>query len=454
MAPADKSVKMHPMDFAFWKGSFPDEMRMPEPNISAVLFYDTAPPQQAIIDSMKKHMWPHRRFSSRIKDGYWLPREERMDEYHHFYETTLENSEQIDYFVQCRMVEPMHPDYPPWRFFILRNKTGRDAVLFRVSHACGDGLSLLFASAPAMDCEGGNMFAKMPLPEAMLPPSMRQNKKAKELVPSSANCFAGIKNCLRGCITPLIAAWDDELSINEPLKKRQPNLQFSGDRAWHRLPPIPLSLVKTIAKKHGGSVNDVMMAALAGAFRKYGAVTLGDAKLQKCANYTCTALMLMALPRPIDEATPANSMCNNIIFGPMRLPVGKDSPLERLADVKKTTADLKSKEYMCGLIGITQCLTGIIPFKALQKVTGEAFSKPTFCVTSVPAPSVPLKFPKDGGAEIVEIQLALPNVMTQLSIISYCGYFYLSISADPNVMKNVERLDDFWTAEFEILEAC
>lgn len=215
-----------------------------------------------------------------------------------------------------------------------------------------------------------------------------------------------------------------------------------------------MSAVSAVRKQHGCSMNDAVMAAVTGALRRYAIEEKDDEVLKAGgAPVECKSLVMLALPRPIDEDDMTSALCNNILFASLKIPIDEPSAKKRMERTVHGCNDLKSKSYMSGLVGFTKFITKVAPQSLLNKSTGEAWSKHTLLVTNVPATSVPATWPAEGGSRIESMSVCIANVMTQVSMISYNGYVYASIVADPALVGDANKLGQFWLEEFDILAA-
>jgi len=213
--------------------------------------------------------------------------------------------------------------------------------------------------------------------------------------------------------------------------------------------------VKAIRKKYDNSVsmNDVVMAAITGAMRKYAIDEKQDRALCEGSPVEFKSLVMIALPRKVDESDLTKSLCNKILFSSTRLPIGEAVPSERLLKTKAACDDLKSVAYMTGLKGFTDFISGIAPRSLLNKAAGETWSKHTLCVTNVPTTTVPMTWPAEGGETVREISIAIANVMSQISVVTYNGEIYASLMADPELLPKAEVLGQAWLDEMKLLAA-
>lgn len=252
---------------------------------------------------------------------------------------------------------------------------------------------------------------------------------------------------------PLTIKHDDELSINAALEDRDPILPFNGNRVYARFPVVPMSTIKALRSKYDCSVNDVLMAALTGAMRRYAMEIHGNELLQEGGEVECKSQIMMALPREIDESDPTSALCNKILFASTRLPIHEDTPEKRMAGTIQSFTDLKSKAFMSGAIGIQNFLASIAPQSVMNKAASEVWSKHTMMVTNVPSPSVPMRFPAQGGEVVKGVSLVICNVEPQVSICTYNQNVYASIVADPALYPDTAAMGKMWLDEFKALAA-
>merc|ERR1712178_613742 len=121
---------------------------------------------------------------------------------------------------------------------------------------------------------------------------------------SVGGCLSGAVNStvmfFRGILSLLIMKPDAEIKMNPSIAQRTPYLAYGGQHRYTRMPAVPMTAVKAVREKHGCTVNDAIMAALAGALRKYGSEELKDPLLLPGASgrVECKSFMLLGLPRP------------------------------------------------------------------------------------------------------------------------------------------------------------
>jgi len=180
-----------------------------------------------------------------------------------------------------------------------------------------------------------------------------------------------------------------------------------------------------------------------------------DAALQNDEEVEFKTIMMMALPREVDEDDLVGSTTNSMLYVSCNLPIDDASPAGRLQRVASTFADFKDGSYIAGLAGFTNFVKGVAPTSFLRKTAGEVFSKHSLLVTNVPSCTVPVTVPKQGGEVMREIQMVFPNIIPQVSIISYDGRVNANIVADPSLFAQPRELGRLWQEEFQrLLDGC
>jgi len=190
---------------------------------------------------------------------------------------------------------------------------------------------------------------------------------------------------------------------------------------WAR---VSLDDVKTIKQELGGTVNDVVLAAISGGFR-----TLLLARGEEPGPHMVRSLVPVSVRAPGEE----NVYENQVSAVLADLPVHVADPAERLAAVRAELLALKaSREAMAG-----QALTSLgrfTPFPLASWWVRLAFALPqreiVTVTTNVPGPRQPLY---GMGRRLLEIIPYVPiatTLRTGVSIFTYCGNVTFGITGD------------------------
>jgi diacylglycerol O-acyltransferase / wax synthase len=205
--------------------------------------------------------------------------------------------------------------------------------------------------------------------------------------------------------------------------------------------PLPLAEVKTIGKALDASVNDVLLACVAGALRGY-LIDKGD---------DATGVMMRALVpvnlRPIEKAYKLGNQFG-LVF--LDLPIGIENPIERLYAVRANMNALKGSFQPVLALGLLAAM-GSGP-KALQDVLLESLARNASSVmTNVPGPQQPLYL---AGAAIKSLMFWVPqsgDIGMGVSIISYDGAVQFGVITDEGLCPDPDLISARFASEFEKL---
>ena len=209
--------------------------------------------------------------------------------------------------------------------------------------------------------------------------------------------------------------------------------------AWAE--PLNLEDVKAVGRASGFTVNDVLMAAAAGALRSY--------MLERGADIdgiTLRATVPVNL-RPLEHA---KKLGNHFGLVFLDLPVGEANPVRRLAHVSDCMARLKGSRQAIVAYGLLAAL-GMAP-AAVQEVALELFSrKATAVATNVPGPQQPLYL---AGCALREMMFWVPqtgSIGVGMSIMSYNGRVHFGLIADARLIPDPDAVIRRFGPEFDKL---
>jgi WS/DGAT/MGAT family acyltransferase len=205
--------------------------------------------------------------------------------------------------------------------------------------------------------------------------------------------------------------------------------------------PVRLDEVKRIGKTLGGTVNDVLIAALTGALREYmrlrdDAPDGGDLRAMVPVNL-----------RPLDRAIELGNQFGLVYLS---LPVSIADPQQRLYEVKRRMDILKSSPEAIVAYQLLNAL-GVIPGDLATRATDLFASKASAVLTNVPGPQQTLYF---AGVALRRIMFWVPqsgDIGLGLSIISYDGEVALGIVVDEKLVDDPEIIIEEFSREFEVL---
>ncbi len=342
------------------------------------------------------------------------------------------------------MALPLDRRRPLWHWHLLQRPEG-SVLVSRLHHAIGDGIALmrvLLQMTHALPGEAEQAFpprlpvAAPPAKGQKAPLSLRllHEGRAIALQPGKLLDLAGASLGVAGELGHLLVLPADPVT---PLKGR---LGVPKLAAWSE--PIPLATIKRVKVAVQGTVNDVLMAALAGALagylRRRGAPLPADIR----------AVVPVDLRRRSD---PELGNRFGLVF--LALPLVVGDPLERLAELKRRMDRLKRSPEAVVAFGMLTAMGGV-PASVESRVIDLFGSKATAVVTNVPGPSQVRCL---AGAPIREMVFWVPQagrLGLGLSILSYAGQVTLGVASDAGLIPDPEILaEEFNTAFAELAEA-
>jgi WS/DGAT/MGAT family acyltransferase len=209
--------------------------------------------------------------------------------------------------------------------------------------------------------------------------------------------------------------------------------------AWAQ--PIPLGEVKAVGKALGSSINDVLLACVAGALREY-LVAKGDA----VGGLVVRAIVPVNL-RASEEAFKLGNEFG-LIF--LDLPIGIENPFERLYAVRANMRSLKGSYQPIIALGLLAAM-GVGPLALQEQLLGMLARNATAVMTNVPGSARPLYL---AGAKIASQMFWVPqsgDIGMGVSILSYAGGVQFGLITDRGLCPDPERVIEHFAPEFEKL---
>jgi WS/DGAT/MGAT family acyltransferase len=226
--------------------------------------------------------------------------------------------------------------------------------------------------------------------------------------------------------------------LNEPIS---PNRRYATARA-------PLADLKAAGKGAGGTVNDALLAVVAGMLRRY----LEAAGMAPGRSAAPVALVPVNVRREDERGELGNRL--STVF--VDLPVTEPDPLARVQRISATMRELKdSGAVQAGalLVGATGWAPPLVSSVLVRAMGGvRAFN---LVVSNVPGPQQPFYL---GGARMLEVFPVVPlnpvNQRLSAGIVSYDGGVFFGLLADRDLDPPVEvAAEALQAALAELLEA-
>ena len=207
-----------------------------------------------------------------------------------------------------------------------------------------------------------------------------------------------------------------------------------------------LGELKQIKNEAGGTVNDVVLAAVSGALARF---------LHGRGHSTDKLELRAMVPISVRSADEHGALGNRVSAYMAALPVWCDDPVERLRRVSATMGDLKQSQQAVGASILTE-LGDFAPPTILSQASRLQSRQRFFnlVVTNVPGPQFPLYLL---GRELEAIYPMVPLAENQtvcFGIMSYNGQVNFGLTADYDAVPDLDALADDLRHSFdELLEA-
>ena len=187
--------------------------------------------------------------------------------------------------------------------------------------------------------------------------------------------------------------------------------------------------VKQVKNSFGGSLNDVVLATVAGAVRRFLSRRRADPG---------SLTFRVMVPVSVRSTSERGTLGNKVAAWMADLPIGEPDPARRFARVSETTARLKHSKQAMGAEILTR-VTDWTPSTLLALGTRLAHRGLPFnlVVTNVPGPQVPLYLL---GARMEEIYPLVPlfaRLGLGVALFSYAGRLHWGFNADWDVVPDL-----------------
>jgi diacylglycerol O-acyltransferase len=357
----------------------------------------------------------------------------------------------------------LDPRRPLWQFHLVENYAGGAAAILRIHHCYADGIALRSVFLSLTD----------PVPEPSdapaRPPAYGQGQG---LLPGRALDFlenlpipgAGLMRAavaegadLLGRIVDIARHPDHandlarhavgaaaELIRVSALADDPPTL-FKGDlgtrkqAAWSE--PLPLGEVRTVAHALGCTINDILMAAAAGALGGY---------LRDRGEATDGLSIRATVPVNLRDAGHDVALGNQFGLVFLDLPVGIRDPLERVEAVHQCMSGLKGSYQPVLMLGLMAAL-GLLGESAEDVAIDLLSKKATLVASNVPGPPRQLYM---CGSGITQMMFWVPqsgDIGLGISILSYKGQVQFGLVTDHKRVADPGAITSRFSVEFETI---
>ncbi|KFA94407.1 WS/DGAT/MGAT family O-acyltransferase [Archangium violaceum] len=452
------SERMHPSDASWLQMEEPTSLMV----ITAVLWFDEPLDWERLTQVVRERLVErYPRFRQRVVTGGLLGTVRWEDDPGFRLEAHLRRTKlrppgdraELERMVGESMSTPLDFSRPLWEMHVIQGYEEGCALLMRVHHCIADGISLarVLLSLTDEHADGsGGRAAYFETVEEEPPGTLgRLLRGARTVVGSTRAAWKRGAELLAEPIQLMDLAVEGARGASALSRvltlMNDPPSPFTGELgrvkqvAWSR--PVPVGKVREIGHGTGSTVNDVVMAVVAGMLRRYM-----DARGQPPEDVRAVVPVNLRSPRePIPRAL-GNRF--GVVFLP--LPLGLVDPVDRLWELKRRMDKLKRSPEAAVVFGMLSA-AGLAPAPVERMAVDIIRKKASVVLTNVPGPKRPVYL---AGARLGGVMFWVPmaaRLGVGLSIFSYAGHVTLGVAVDEGLVPEPRELIEDFEAELESL---
>jgi WS/DGAT/MGAT family acyltransferase len=343
---------------------------------------------------------------------------------------------------------------PLWEMWIVEGlEGGRFAMVTKLHHCMADGisavnvLSAFFSPDPKVPARRPSTWRPRPVPDAArlaLGELQRRASAPLALARRVAAALADPGQTTQAIQDTVEGAVEAVLSKLQPASKTPLNVDEVGPHRrvdWVR---FDLDEVKAVKNRLGGKVNDVVLATVAGAVRRYF----------RAHRMPVRGLDFhVVVPINRRPASAVGELGNRLVPTLAQLPLELGDPRQRLRAIAATTRALKASKQVHAVElfeEVANWADAALLAELVRRVT--RWWAGNLIVTDVPGPQVPLYLL---GARLLEGYPFVPIMANQalgIALLSYAGGLYWGFNADWDAIADLHDLVECFVDEFTELK--
>jgi diacylglycerol O-acyltransferase / wax synthase len=364
-----------------------------------------------------------------------------------------DGEEAVRRYVAPHLSRPLDRSKPLWEIHLLDGYDDGAVVFCRFHHALADGIALARVLLALTDDTPEGDLVPEDEGEAEAPP-MGILEGALQVVTAAGSAAAAVASAGGHLLRDAPRLLDPHLIgdaftqaertgaiANKLLLGPHPHTPFSGTPgvekrvAWCET--FPLEDVKRVGRASGATVNDVLVAAVAGALRTY--------TLERGGVPEDVGTMVPVNVRPLNKPLPRD-LGNQFALVLLELPLSVEAPFARIAETKRRMDVIKHSPEVFLTFELIKSIGRSGP--ELERFFVDFFAgKAIGVTTNVPGPREPRYL---AGARIARVLSWPPESGDQtlgISIFSYAGDVQVGFRVDSEHIPDPERLVAAFEAE-------
>ncbi len=448
------------------------ETRETHMHVAAVAVFDSTPLQMASggvdiarikahIDSKLQYIPRYRQRLDHVpydRRPVWVDDEHFSFDYH-VRHTSLPrpgSDTQLKQLAGRIVSQPLDRAKPLWELWVVEGIEGdRFAVIAKIHHCMIDGISgidlttILLNVVPTSEIETRPEWQPRPAPtptQLAVAEAARATRRALdrvtdlgELAKDGKSTADRLMDRATATLASLRSGWlttSDRTPLNPDIG---PNRRFD----WTEM---PLDEVKAIKAARGGSVNDVVLALVAGAIRHF---------LMRHRDYDVTSGAFRVMnPVSTRKAGTRGALGNQVAMWLVDLPIDEPDPVARLATIAESTSHLKRSNQALGASTLVELSRGtpLTLLSLANRVVGPRMRPFNMTVTNIPGPQFPMFLLESRMIANYPIVPLWSQHGLGVALFSYDGRLLWGIHADYDALADSENLISSIHAAFEELK--
>ena len=445
------------------------EDRSSHMHVGAVAIFDgPPPPYRDLLALIEARLESVPRYRQRVqfvpfKQGrpVWVD-ESQFDLEYHVRHTALPSpggDNELRKLAGRLLSQALDRDKPLWEMYLVEglgeapgSRASRFAIVSKTHHCMLDGVSGVDLATVLMDTEPSSMPPdkpaawtprKAPSTPELLVASVKEQlshplRVAREALESNNDTRKLFGELLSG-MKPLLGVMSMGQAPESPL-----NVPIGPHRRFEMV-QLGLDEVKEVRASLGGTVNDVILATVAGALRTWLSARGGLPK----------ADLRVLVPVSVRGADSHNTFGNQVsaVFCP--LPVGDPNPVERLRKVREAMKGVKESGQAVGAHALSRLGDFAPPTLLAQAARLQAVTRMfNLVVTNVPGPQFPLYLL---GKRMLSCYPQVPLAARQavgIALLSYDGRIGVGLLGDADAARDLPALASALRSSLDELRAC
>lgn len=425
-------------------------LRMDSPTnlmvVNSVLWFDEPVSEEALRTVVGERLVDRfRRFRQRaVEDrGTWWEDDPGFDLAHHIHRIELpppRRRRELEALVASYLTVPLDRTRPLWELYVIDHYHGGTALFFRMHHCIADGIALTRVLLSLTD--GGEEYAGVVADDPH-----RQRGRLGEVAGAAVHEAVQVATHPRHLLDLAATGLSDARAVAKlvalPPEPHALTRRTGPDKQVVWSDPIPLDRVKAAGHATGTTVNDVLLAAVAGALRA-DRERRGD-------RATDTRVVVPFNLHPLDQPLPA-SLGNRFGLVYLDLPVGKETRQERLEEMARRMQAIKHSAEGTVAFGILD-VVGRSPAVVEKTVVDVFAAKGSAVMTNVAGPRRPVTLAGSTLRGTIGWVPMSGSIGLGVSIFSYAGDIVLGLAVDRLQVADAHLLMEDVLDELQALTA-